>query len=67
MNTIKNLRKRLFMSQEQLAEALGVTRVCVSNYERGRYYMSAKPLCKLMQLAESNKIDIDISDLIQEC
>jgi len=65
MNTIKSIRKRLFMSQEQFAKELGVTKMCISNYENGRYCISAKPLKRLMQLAQSNNIEVDINELIE--
>jgi DNA-binding XRE family transcriptional regulator len=36
--TIKQLREELGLSQEKLAQALGVRRATISDYERGKQY-----------------------------
>lgn len=44
---IKELRKALGMSQDDLAEAIGANRVTISRYETGMYYPSVPALERL--------------------
>lgn len=49
-NDIRDLRKRLGMTQEQLAEALDVSVATVQNYEGGRT-SRRRPVAKVIELA----------------
>ncbi len=54
MATLKELRERQKLSQFQLAEALGLTRSAVSDWERGicrpRLYLpQTKELCRILK------------------
>ena len=44
---IRNARKALNMSQDDLADAIGANRVTISRYETGSYYPSVPALTKL--------------------
>lgn len=46
-NTIKNLRTNMGLSQEQLADAVYVTRQTVSSWENGKSYPDVKSLVLL--------------------
>lgn len=67
---IRHLRKDKKMTQEQLAERLGITRATINSYERGSAYPSAEILYKmcivldttsdyLMGLENKRKISVD--------
>lgn len=53
---IKTLRKGRKLTQEQLAEKLGITRATVSNYEVGRRYPH---IAELKRIAEYFGVGID--------
>ena len=53
---LQNMRKKNGLSQEELAEALGVSRQAVSKWELGEGYPEAE---KLITLAETLKVSLD--------
>lgn len=59
-NTIYNFRLKHGLSQQALSELLGVTRVTISNWERGKARMSkiAKILFLTLQQKFSNKEEV---------
>lgn len=61
MNHLAEMRKRLNLRQEDVAAALGVTRIAVHHWESG----AAKPTAsKLLKLAEVLKCDV--ADILRE-
>jgi transcriptional regulator with XRE-family HTH domain len=58
---IVNLRKRLGLSQQEVADYLGVTHTIISNYENEKYPLTDEHLSKLADL-----FDLDIADLLEE-
>lgn len=57
-NNIKNLRIKKELSQENLANILGVTQACITKYEKGLICISTSNLYKL-----SKKFKISLSEL----
>ena len=65
-----NLRKSAKMSQEKLAEKIGVTRQSVSKWENGESYPEMEKImklcnifhCKINDLVHENMVDIDSLD-----
>lgn len=49
MNNIRNLRKRKGLTQQELGDAIGVTKPTISNYESGKRQLTADILQKLAQ------------------
>lgn len=64
-NNLTYLRKKHNMSQEQLAEVLGVTRQAVSKWEAGQ---STPDVEKLLQLSELFQVPVDqmLKDIEEE-
>lgn len=58
-NNIKNKRKKLGITQEQLAEKINVTRQAVSNWENGKTEPDIETLTKIAQI-----FDISIDELV---
>ncbi len=48
---VKESRKKVFLTQEQLAEKLGCTKGNVSAWERGHHQPSYKQLCELSEMS----------------
>lgn len=63
---IKRIRRKVFMTQEDFAKAVGVSFATVNRWETGK----AKPNLKTMKLIDDyckrNDIDFDISEQIDE-
>lgn len=57
---MKNKRKKLDLTQQQLADICGLSRVSISNYESGK----AEPTIEKIELI-SKALDLDITDLIE--
>jgi len=55
---IARLRKEKSMSQEELAEKLGVTKQTISNIERGARYPTFEALGKLADIFEAGPMDL---------
>lgn len=65
---ITDLRKNNKLSQEDLAEKLGVTRQTISKLELGQTYSSinqAKELSKIFNISLDELVNNDIKNLLQ--
>jgi len=58
---LKTIREQKGLSQSYVGDRLGVSRNCVSNYERGTRSINAIDLFRLADIYE-----IDVNDLIKE-
>lgn len=58
---IVNLRKRLGLSQQAVAEYLDVSHTIISNYENDKYPITHEHLSKLADL-----FDVEIADLFED-
>lgn len=69
-DNLKNIRKMKKISQEELAEKLGVSRQSISKWETGENYPSMTNImclctifnCKINELVHENMVDIDSLD-----
>ena len=61
INNLKKIRKNNNLSQEQLAEILGISRQAISKWESGSAYPEME---KIIQLCE--KFNVDIDDLLHK-
>lgn len=61
-NKIKEIRKHRKMTQEQLAECVGIETSSISNIENGKYYPSAENLNNIIQTLDINPFDLLISE-----
>ncbi len=59
---IKEIRKSKKLTQEQLAEYIGIETSSVSNIENGRYFPTAENLDKIMQVLKISPSDLFISE-----
>lgn len=55
-NLVKDLRKNLLLSQEEMAEKLGVAFCTLNRYENGHFEPSFKTQRKLKHLAKENDV-----------
>lgn len=55
---VRLIRKQRGMYHEEVAEALGVTRTSVVNFEKGRQRISVEKLLKLCALFECEVMDV---------
>jgi DNA-binding XRE family transcriptional regulator len=53
--TLKQVRERLGMTQEQFADAVGISRRTVINYETGKHQRIALSVSQMKQLVELMK------------
>lgn len=58
-NLVKDLRVKLLMSQEELADKLGIAFCTLNRYENGHHEPSYKLQRKIRALAIANGIDWD--------
>ena len=56
---IITLRKKLILSQEELAKLLGVSFVSVNRWENGHHEPTIKVKRKIAQLLQDNKIEVN--------
>ena len=61
INNLKKIRKNNNLSQEQLAEILGISRQAISKWESGSAYPEME---KIIQLCE--KFNVNIDDLLHK-
>ena len=54
---VKDVRKSLLLSQEEMAKKLGIAFCSINRYENGRYEPTYKVQRKLKKLAISNGLD----------
>lgn len=64
--TIKSIRKKRLLSQEAFAKELGVSFTTVNRWETGKSTPTYKMLKCIDTYCKSNRIDIDISEHIDE-
>lgn len=57
-NMIKSLREKLIISQEELANMLGVSLVSVNRWENGHHEPTIKIKRELVKLMKENKIEV---------
>lgn len=57
---IKELRERMILSQNELAELLEVSFSSVNRWENGKYEPTIKVKRKIIDLCEANHINLDI-------
>ena len=55
---IKEIRKSKRLTQEQLAEYIGIETSSVSNIENGRYFPTAENLDKIMQILQISPCEL---------
>lgn len=55
---IKAIRLQLYMTQEQFADLLGVSRMTVSSWEQGRRKVSLAHQKKIVEVCKENKIKV---------
>lgn len=60
--SIKKIRKALFLTQDEFGELIKRDKAAVSLYENGKRTPSAKVLKKLTELARKNKITFDYKE-----
>ena len=65
MNPITKVRKHLMLSKVEFAEILGVLRVSLQRWELGQTKPRMKIVRKIKEIANSNNIEVDLSDIIQ--
>ena len=56
-NSIKEIRDRLSLSQEQLAQKLGLAKTAISRWEQGKVKPDAESLAALYSVAIENRIE----------
>lgn len=59
MSSIKEIREKLKMTQQEMAEALDVSRVTYFNYESGRTKMDADKIKVLLELSGSKFEEVE--------
>jgi len=63
---IKEIRKSKKLTQEQLAEYVGIETSSISNIENGRYFPTAENLDKIMQILQIMPIELFIAEHNEE-
>lgn len=56
---VKDLRDKMILSQNELAELLGVSFTTVNRWETGRHEPTIKVKRKLVDLCKENNVDLD--------
>jgi transcriptional regulator with XRE-family HTH domain len=56
---IKLLRKKLILSQQELADLLGVSFSSVNRWEKGHHEPTIKAQRKIVELCKQNNIEIE--------
>lgn len=55
---IKNIRRKLLMTQQQFAKTIGVTKTTVCNWETGKVEISIESLKKITEFCKKNNIEV---------
>lgn len=55
---VKNLREKMLVTQEELAEILGVSFASVNRYENGKTVPTMKVKRKIVELCKKNKVEL---------
>lgn len=64
--TIRRIRERLGMSQEEFAKNIGCQQSAVSKFELGRKIPSLKTAKQIINLAKERKIKIKLEDIFSD-
>ena len=56
---VKELRTRLIITQEELAEMLGVSFASINRWERGKHEPTTKTKRKIVELCKENNIKLE--------
>ena len=59
MSSIKEIREKLKMTQQEMADVLDVSRITYFNYESGRTKMDADKIKKLLELSDSKFEEVE--------
>ena len=59
MSSIKEIREKLKMTQQEMAVVLDVSRITYFNYESGRTKMDADKIQKLLELSDSKFEEVE--------
>jgi transcriptional regulator with XRE-family HTH domain len=62
---IKELRKRKGLTQEKVAEFVGIDTGSLSNIETGKYYPTAENLEKIIKILETSPEDLFVIEHLQ--
>lgn len=63
---LKEIRKKLGMTQIKMAEMLGVTQGMIPHYEKSEVYPTYKVIKIYMRLAKEVKVPLKIEELLRE-
>ncbi len=63
---IKNLRKRLGLSQKGFGELFGLSKMAICHYENGRYFPSRPVANRMVSVLKDKGIDITLEYLLTE-
>lgn len=55
---VKKLREKMLLTQEEMAEILGVSFASVNRYENGKTIPTMKVKRKIVELCKKNKIEL---------
>lgn len=61
-DSIKKIRRKSFLSQEEFATALGVSFTTVNRWETGKAMPSLKAMKAIDEYCKKNTIDFDVSE-----
>jgi len=56
---VKKLREKLIITQEELAQLLGVSFASINRWETGKHEPTTKIRRKIVQLCKENNIDLE--------
>ncbi len=59
---VKKLREKMLVTQEELAEILGVSFASVNRYENGKTVPTMKVKRKIVELCKKNKIELAMKE-----
>ena len=59
---VKKLREKMLVTQEELAEILGVSFASVNRYENGKTVRTMKVKRKIVELCKKNKIELAMKE-----
>jgi ribosome-binding protein aMBF1 (putative translation factor) len=66
MNKLKEIRQKLGMSQQKLADLLGHPQSNISRCESGIFALSLEQACNIKKLCDIKGIELNIEDLIDK-
>ena len=66
MIDLKEIRTKLGLSQQQLADEIDECKSLICQFETNKRMYTLRPLLKIAALAKSQGVHIDLNDLINE-